>query len=255
MRSMQMINLTIWIPAPIKQPLKDTKKALMDMACRGTGRYCPVCGKSSRKFAKAGIVARKDARCIHCRSLERQRLVWLYFNRKTNLLGGGIQSMLHVAPEPAFETLLRGSLGSAYLTADLHNPRAMVKMDVTDIGYPDRYFDAIYCSHVLEHVPDDRKAMGEFYRVLKPGGWAILLVPVEADQTFEDLSIIDPKERLRLFGNPGHVRRYGPDFADRLREVGFKVTVTAPAGFLTPAEIEEMGITSAAGEIYYCEKN
>ena len=250
-----MMRVTQFIPAPLKRPLKDAKKALTAMACRGSGRYCPVCEKPARKFAEAGIIARKDARCIHCGSLERQRLVWLYFNRKTNLFGGSIQSMLHVAPEAAIEILLRRRLGAAYLSADLRNPRAMIKMDVTDIRYPDRSFDVIYCSHVLEHVPNDKKALREFYRVLKRGGWAILLVPVEADETFEDLSITDPKERLRLFGNPGHVRRYGPDYADRLRDAGFRVKVAPPADFLSSQEIEQMGITSVAGDIYHCEKN
>ena len=162
--------------------------------------------------------------------------------------------MLHVAPEPVFETLLKRRLGGAYLTADLRNPRAMVKMDVTDIRYPDEHFDVIYCSHVLEHVPDDKKALWEFFRVLKNNGWAVLLVPVDADKTFEDPSVTDPKERLRLFGNRGHVRRYGPDFADRLRDAGFKVKVTTPSDFLTSQEIEQMGITRDAGEIYHCEK-
>lgn len=162
--------------------------------------------------------------------------------------------MLHVAPEPVFETLLKHRLGTAYLTADLRNPRAMVKMDVTDIRYPDEHFDVIYCCHVLEHVPDDKKALREFFRVLKNDGWAILLVPVDADKTFEDLSITDPGERSRLFGNQGHVRRYGPDFADRLRDAGFKVKVTAPADFLSSQEIEQMGLAREAGEVYYCEK-
>jgi SAM-dependent methyltransferase len=162
--------------------------------------------------------------------------------------------MLHVAPEQALETRLKACLGSAYVTADLHNSRAMIKMDVTDIRYPNDHFDVIYCSHVLEHVRNDRRAMSELYRVLKKSGWAILLVPIEADQTFEDPTVTDPKERLRLFGNPGHVRRYGPDFADRLRDVGFVVAVVSAAEFLSATEINRMGITSAAGDIYYCQK-
>jgi SAM-dependent methyltransferase len=243
------------LPAALKRPLRDARNIIADMACRGSGRYCPVCEKSSRKFGKAGVVSRADARCIHCGSLERHRLTWLYFTRRTNLFHRNIGKMLHVAPEPVFENLLKRHLGQAYLTADLHNPRAMIKMDITDIRYPNEAFDVIYCSHVLEHVPDDKKALREFYRVLKRGSWAVLLVPVDADKTFEDLSITDPEERLRLFGNRGHVRRYGPDFADRLREAGFKVTVAAPADFLTGAEIERMGITREAGEIFYCEKS
>jgi ubiquinone/menaquinone biosynthesis C-methylase UbiE len=109
------------------------------------------------------------------------------------------------------------------MTADLHSP-AMVKMDITNIQFPDETFDVVYCSHVLEHVPDDRKAMREFYRVLKSNGWAVLLVPIIVEKTFEDPSIDKPKDRLRLFGQSDHVRKYGRDYVDRLRESGFSVS-------------------------------
>jgi hypothetical protein len=101
---------------------------------------------------------------------------------------------------------------------------------------------------------DDRQAIHEFYRILKPDGWAVILVPITADKTFEDSSIIDPCERLKLFGQEDHVRRYGPDFMDRLSEVGFKVKVTTPLDFLAEEEIVYMGITDAAGEIFHCTK-
>lgn len=125
---------------------------------------------------------------------------------------------------------------------------------LTDIRYPDESFDVILCSHVLEHVQDDRKAMREFHRVLKPDGWAILLVPITADKTFEDPSIVDPQARLAAFGQEDHVRRYGPDYIDRLREAGFTVEVTRPADLVAPDGIVRMGLTAAAGEIYYCTK-
>lgn len=96
--------------------------------------------------------------------------------------------------------MLGNQLNDGYLTADLSNPKAMVKMDITDIQYPDESFDVIYCSHVLEHVPDDRKAMQEFFRVLKKDGWAVLLVPIVGELTFEDPSIVDPVERTKIFG-------------------------------------------------------
>jgi SAM-dependent methyltransferase len=198
---------------------------------------------------------REDALCMFCGSLERHRLVWLYFKRKTNLYSGNSLKMLHVAPEEVFEKLLRTQLGSNYLTADLYNPRAMVKMDITDIQYPDDSFDVIYCSHVLEHVIDDKKAMREFLRVSKPNGWAILLVPIVAEHTFEDLSITEPAERARLFGQEDHVRNYGRDYEDRLREAGFDVDVIYPEDFLSKEEIVSMGITKSAGEIYFCNRS
>lgn len=117
--------------------------------------------------------------------------------------------MLHVAPEPSFGVIFSKSKYIDYLSADLYDKSVMVKMDITDIQYPENYFDIIFCSHVLEHVLDDKKAMREFLRVLKPTGWAVLQVPIMAMKTIEDPSITDPDERLRVFGQHDHVRRYG----------------------------------------------
>ena len=163
--------------------------------------------------------------------------------------------MLHVAPEPFFESKFRKSLGKNYITADLVNPRAVVKMDITDIQYPDQSFDVIYCSHVLEHVQDDRRAMKEFHRVLKENGWAILLVPVSAEEkTFEDPTIIEPAERFKAFGQEDHVRRYGRDYVHRLGEAGFKVEVTKADDFIDKDDAIRMGLTAGSGEIYCCRK-
>jgi predicted SAM-dependent methyltransferase len=174
---------------------------------------------------------------------------------RTNLLDGAPKKMLHVAPEQCFEPKLARQLGDDYLTADLFDARTMVKMDVTRIEYPDESFDINYCSHVLEHVQDDRKAMGEFFRVLKDTGWAILLVPITVERTFEDPSIVEPEARLKAFGQEDHVRSYGPDYVDRLREAGFKVEVTRVEDLVRDDEAVRMGLTTtAAGEIYYCTK-
>lgn len=162
--------------------------------------------------------------------------------------------MLHVAPEPCFKQRFETWLNDDYITADLSDPHAMVKMDICDIQYPDDSFDVIYCSHVLEHVQDDKKAIREFFRVLANGGWAILLVPIYCDKTFEDPSIKDPAERLKVFGQEDHVRRYGPDYADRLREAGFAVEVTKVGDLFNRHEVEMMGLTPASGDIYYCSK-
>jgi SAM-dependent methyltransferase len=242
------------IPLPLLQPLRKAKYLLNGMQYRGKDRYCPVCNKTSSKFATFGYVPRLEARCMQCGALERHRLVWLYFTRRSDLLNGPPVKMLHVAPEPLLEHSLRTRVGAGYLTADLMDRRAMVKMDITDIHFPDESFDVIYCSHVLEHVPDDRRAMREFRRTLNRNGWAVLLVPITAPATIEDPSVTDPKERLARFGQEDHVRRYGPDYVDRLREAGFEVEVTLPSDFLTADEIVRMGITPAAGEIYRCTR-
>lgn len=248
------MKLGKFLPVIVREPLTSAIKFAKSIPYIGTGRYCPVCNRSSRKFAAAGADQREDAKCMHCGALERHRLTWLYFMRETDLFKRQRINMLHVAHEQALEKLLKRCIGTTYLTADLDKPDAMVQMDVTHIQYPDESFDVIYCSHVLEHISDDKAAMSEFLRVLKRDGWAILLVPITADRTFEDPSVTDPSERERLFGQADHVRCYGRDYADRLRDVGFKVKVVSPSDFLTRVDISRMGITPAAGEIYFCTK-
>ncbi len=238
----------------LKKVYRSIKGIYLQILYYGKARFCPVCGKSSSRFRKFGLVPREDAECAHCLALERHRLFWLFVTRRTSLFDGKPKKMLHVAPERCFESKFKQLLGDRYLTADLLDPRAMVKMDITNIGYPDKSFDVIYCSHVLEHVPDDRKAMREFYRTLKCDGWAILLVPITAKETFEGSSIADPEERLRLFGQEDHVRRYGPDYADRLKEAGFSVEIIRVNDLAQHDEAVRMGLTPISGEIYYCTK-
>ncbi len=133
--------------------------------------------------------------------------------------------LLHLAPEKPLMDLFIKQNNIDYLTADLNPEQVMVKMDITAIQYPDNIFDAILCNHVLEHIPDDRKAMRELYRVLKPGGWAILQVPVSKilEQTYDDITITSPQDREKYFGQKDHVRIYGKDYTQRLKEAGFTV--------------------------------
>ena len=238
-----------------------TLKEQITAICRrvlyfGWHRHCPVCNHSVRAFLEFGIEPRADARCPICGSLERHRLAIVFFRERTDLFSGKPKGFLHVAPERAFGALFAAAAGAGYLTADLAADGIMEKMDVTDIQHPDHTFDIIYCSHVLEHVPDDRKAMGEFYRTLKPDGWAVLNVPITADATFEDPLVTAPAERLRLFGQQDHVRRYGPDYRERLVEAGFKVAQVSPKDLLTDSQIEKFGMSNgAAGDIFYCTKS
>lgn len=221
---------------------------------RGDKRWCPICGRSSRRFLPYGVRPREDAACPHCGALERHRLAWLYIERKTDLFDGRPKRTLHVAPERCLEEPLARLLGDAYVTADLNDPRAMVKMDVSDIQFPDAFFAVVFCSHVLEHVPDDKRAMREFRRILAPGGWAVFFVPVSAPETVEDPSIVDPKERLRAFGQADHVRRYGPDFADRLRKAGFDVAIVRAADLCNARQARRTGIARPGTEFYYVVK-
>ena len=237
------------IPVPIK---KWGRRVLMIPYGLGNKRYCPICKKSSRKFGKFGRIPRFDVRCMHCFSLERHRLIWTYLQRKTDLFDGSLKKLLHVAPERGLGKSLKNYLGEGYLSGDLDSPMAMVQMDITDIKYPDDSFDVIYCSHVLEHVPKDRQAISELFRVLKLGGWAIILVPITVEKTFEDPSVKTSKERLKIFGQEDHVRRYGPDFTQRLTKAGFKVSEIKAFDFLSDEEINRMRIGSDS--IFICKK-
>jgi SAM-dependent methyltransferase len=211
-----------------------------------------VCRGSFRGFLAAGTTPRADAACPGCGALERHRLVWLYFERRTDLFDGRPKRMLHVAPEPCLEQRLRRRLRAGYLAADLDPRRAAVRLDVTHIDLPDASFDVVYASHVFEHVPDDRRAMRELRRVLRPDGFAVLIVPITATATIEDPSL-PPAERARRFGQADHVRRYGPDYVDRLREAGFRVEAVSGAELVpAPEDRVRLGLTAAAGLIHRC---
>jgi SAM-dependent methyltransferase len=163
--------------------------------------------------------------------------------------------MLQVAPEPALERLFRSLPNLDYISGDLDSPWAMVKLDITNIGCEHGSFDVILCSHVLEHIVDDRKAMRELFRVLRPGGWAILQPPVDLNRetTFEDPRMVSPDQRTRAFGGEGHVRTYGRDYADRLEEAGFTVRVDSYARDLPDDAVTRYGLMRSE-DIYFCTK-
>lgn len=202
---------------------------------------CPMCGARLRRFLPHGktypvleeldVVGggrREQARCPVCRSIDRERLVHLYLREMTGVLTEPCR-MLHVAPERNLGPLLAGLPHIDYLSADLDAPHAMVKMDLCDVPFEAGSFDVILCNHVLEHIPDDRRAMREVHRVLRPGGFAVVQTPISHTlaATREDLTVTDPQDRERVFGQKDHVRIYAKDYTDRLREAGFAVDVVA----------------------------
>lgn len=210
--------------------------------------FCPLCRHSAREFDPFNKPNRK---CPSCGSLERHRFIWHFLIEHTNFLDGSAKALLHFAPEKILETLFRQIPGVDYLSADLSSPRAMVKMDITAIEYPDASFDVIYCSHVLEHVIEDRKAMREMKRVLKPEGACLIQIPLFGEPTQEDPTVTSPEERLRLYGQEDHVRKYGPDVVDRLRESGFMVVELTAGDVLGEAECERM-LVPAYETIFFC---
>jgi SAM-dependent methyltransferase len=207
-----LIQLSIWF------------RPLIKLYFKGNRFTDPIDGSSYRKFLPYGYQnLRQNALCPGTLSLERHRLLWLYLDRKTNFLTDAIR-VLHVAPEQVFYRKFKSFSHWDYTTTDLHSPLADVKADICALPFEDNTYDFILCNHVLEHIPDDLKAMEELYRVLKPGGTAILQVPLEEDRenTFEDDSITDQQKRTRIFGQYDHVRIYGQDYYKRLQEVGFE---------------------------------
>lgn len=224
----------------------------------GFARYCPVCQSWVRGFDIYGLKRRRDAQCPVCKTLERHRFLWQFIKQHTNLLDTSPKKLLHFAPEPAFESKFRKIPGLDYITADLYDPRAMRKMDITKIEFPDESIDWFYCSHVLEHIEDDARAIREIHRVLKKSGSAIILVPIMVKKTFEDPSVTDPAERERLFGQHDHVRLYGPDFKDRLASGGFEVADYYIENLFGAKEIERLGLKYIPSEnmpVYLCKKS
>jgi len=220
-------------------------------------KLCPICETELENFGHFKSESARPTRraeCPECGSLERHRLVWLYFKNETNLFSSEKKlKMLHIAPESAFKLRLYRSPDHEYVSADLNPGIGDLRMDITDIDMEDETFDVVYCSHVFEHVPEDRQAMRELARVLRKDGWAILLVPILREVTDEDPSVTDPAERTRRFGQFDHVRAYGKDYAQRLEEAGFTVRVDPYGDRLTPEDRERYGLL-AGEDIYFCRK-
>jgi SAM-dependent methyltransferase len=179
---------------------------------------------------------RPNARCPYCDALERHRLLWLFIKEKTDILNKRCD-VLHFAPEYCFIRALKNYKNIRYTSADLSSPLAAVHTDITDLIFPDASFEYIICSHVLEHIPDDAKALSELYRVAQPGGNVLLMTPIEytREETLEDTPGSAPEQRRELFGAEDHVRIYGRDFAARIAKSGFSVQEIDFFATLSPA--------------------
>lgn len=174
--------------------------------------------------------------CPRCLSLERHRLLWLFLTRELRIKEKTL-SVLHFAAEPSLRERLQSLPGIRYLAVDLSPARGQAAVDIAKLGLKPESFDMILCCHVLEHIPEDRAALRELFRVLKPGGTAVLQVPILGETTDEDPRITDPHERLRRFGQEDHVRLYGRDIEKRISEAGFRVEGVDYATRLTAEEI------------------
>lgn len=242
-------------PRPFLIRLSYVASPILAFFLRGKKYTDPIDGNSYRKFLPYGYEkVRENVLAPGTLSLERHRLCWLYLQNETDLFTQP-QKLLHFAPEQAFLKRFRKIKHLDYTTTDLNSPIADVKADICNLPFDDNSYNFIICNHVLEHIPDDMKAMKELYRVLAPGGTAILQVPYDRDRntTFEDDSITDPKERARIFGQYDHVRVYGMDYFEKLKATGFIVEALDYTSSFTEEQIDRYRL--AKGELLpVCKK-
>ena len=252
----QIVSFTIrYIPRKYLQRFSHVVLKMLSIFYVGNRVECSVCNHKFRKFLPYGRQARSNALCPNCLALERHRLMWLFLKDKTEFFEAPLE-ILHIAPELCFIKRFKKIHGAQYVTADLESPLADVKLDVLDMPFENSTFEVVLCNHVMEHVSDDFKAMSEIYRVLKPGGWAIIQVPLFyplKEHTYEDDTIVDSSSREKAFGQSDHVRMYGKDYSDRLRSQGFEVTEDWMAKSM-PAELANRYALPFDEPIFYCKK-
>ncbi|WP_298239314.1 class I SAM-dependent methyltransferase [uncultured Algibacter sp.] len=260
------------IPRPFLIRLSYVVRPILAFFLKGNTYTDPIDGKSFKSFLPYGYgKQRNNVLSPSTLSLERHRLLWLYLKNETDfflpeLVSGSSESdtrriilrgtepssvlrVLHFAPEQAFYKRFRKMENLEYVTTDLNSPLADVKADICNLPFKDNEFDVILCNHVLEHIPNDIKAMEELFRILKIGGMGIFQIPQDLNRevTFEDDSITDKKERAKIFGQYDHVRIYGLDYFDKLRSVGFKVNEVDYTKTLSEEQITKYCL--AKGEI------
>ena len=260
------------IPRPLLIRLSYVARPIIAFSLKGNKFTDPIDGKSFKSMLPYGYeTQRNNVLSPSTLSLERHRLLWLFLNEQTDFFQSDSVSnssntstkkirlrdaeknsalkVLHFAPEQAFYKLFRNQKNLDYTTTDLYSPLADVKADICNLPFDDNHYDVILCNHVLEHIPDDTKAMQELYRVLKPGGMAILQIPqdLKREVTFADDSITDQKERAKIFGQYDHVRIYGRDYFDKLRSIGFTVIEEDYTNKIAPELVEKYCL--AKGEI------
>ncbi len=215
------------IPRPVLIRLSYIARPVLAFILKGTNFTDPIDNKSFKMFLPYGYQnQRSNVLSPSTLSLERHRLLWLYLQNETDFFSATIKKkVLRFAPEQAFYKRFRNQKNLEYTTTDLLSPLADVKADICNLPFQDNQYDIIFCNHVLEHIPNDTKAMQELFRVLKPSGMAILQIPQDLSRatTYSNDAITNQKERAQIFGQYDHVRIYGLDYFDKLRSIGFKV--------------------------------
>jgi SAM-dependent methyltransferase len=226
------------LPRPLLIRMSYVFRKVAPVFYKGNNVSCPVCERSFRKFLSYGsnVAHRDNVLCPYDLTLERHRLMWLYLKHESNFFTAPQLNVLHIAPEQCFHSTFKAQKNLNYLTGDLVSPIADLHFDLHEIPLEDARFDVIFCNHVLEHVDDAKKCMSELYRVMKSGGWGIFQVPIDVNRetTYEDWSIISPKDREIHFWQKDHVRLFGNDYPQWLESVGFNVTEAFQDFKITP---------------------
>ncbi|MCX2680390.1 methyltransferase domain-containing protein [Galbibacter sp. EGI 63066] len=232
------------VPRPLLIRLSYWARPLLILFYKGNTYTDPIDGKSYRSFLPYGYgKQRNNVLAPGTFSLERHRLLWLYLKNETDFFSKPLK-LLHFAPEQAFYKRFKKLKNLNYTTTDIESPLADVKADICALPFEDNSYDVILCNHVLEHIKDDKKAMQELFRVLKPGGWGVFQIPqdINRKETFEDDSITDRKKRAEIFGQYDHVRVYGMDYFNRLRSVGFDVKEAHYPAQLSEEEVKRYAL-------------
>jgi predicted SAM-dependent methyltransferase len=215
------------LPRPLLIRLSYVFKLFAPLIYRGNKVECPVCERSFSKFLSYGsnVAHRENVLCPYDLTLERHRLMWLYLKDASNFFTAPNLNVLHIAPEQCFIHLFKKQSNLNYLTGDLESPIADLHFDLHSIPLEDNRFDVVFCNHVMEHVTDPLQCMKELFRVMKPGGWAIMQVPQDMtrEKTYEDSTITSPEDREKHYWQKDHVRLFGRDYPNWLEKAGFKV--------------------------------
>lgn len=221
----------------------------------GNKFYCNCCNKSFSKFLPKGNIPRANAECPYCGSLERNRLLLLFLQRKNMLTGKDIQ-LLHFAPEYCLKRIFSALKNIDYVDADINPNLATHEVDITKVPFKDNSFDLIICSHVLGHVPDEHKGLTELFRVLKPGGVAIIMTLIDKNRahTFEDPQLNTASERLINYGEPDLCRLHGMDFKNRIEKANFYVEIVDYSKELNKSEREKYSLGNGDRELIFLSR-
>jgi SAM-dependent methyltransferase len=251
-----------FFPQSVKNVYKKFEVERMCKKHSGDAVVCPICNSTFAVFGNFGLKKRENARCYRCGSLERHRLLFLYLTELGFLDSKKNIKLLHFAPEKVYYEIFSKMNNIEYYPCDIAperykytNGATIHKVDITAIPFENNSFDFIICNHVLEHIPNDKLAMDELYRVMSKGGNGYFQVPIDynREKTYEDFTIKTPKEREIAFGQHDHVRYYGKDYKDRLTQSRFRVNEDEFVKGFSDKELFKYGLNK--GElIYYCAK-